>query len=139
MRDANDFQMGMINQEQQRMPQYLSAALQYGQEPYEAAGQLLGMGDMYRDYDQARINSQREQFDERRMYPYQQQDLMGALINTGMGGRGTTTQTSPGYYQPSRTAGMLGGGLAGYGLASQSPNFNNYLAAGLGGALGAYS
>ena len=138
MRDANDFQMGLINAEQQRMPQYLQSALQYGQEPYESANQLLGMGDMYRGYDQARINDARSRFDEQKRYPYQQQDVLGATFNTGMGGRGVTTQTGPSYFEPNRTAGMLGGGMAGYGFGQQTPGLNPYLAGGVGALAGRY-
>jgi len=50
------------------------------------------------------------------MYPYKQLDLLGRAIGQSMGAGGTVTTTSPGYYQPSSTAGMLGAGLAGYGL-----------------------
>ena len=140
MRDANDFQLGMINQERQRMPQYLSAALQYGQEPYNAAQQLLGVGDIGRQYDQDRINDAMAQFEQQRMYPYQQLDVARNTLLTGMGGGGTTTSTGPGYFQPSRTAGMLGGASLGYGLGSEMsgtyPNAGLY-GAGLG-ALGGY-
>tara|TARA_R110000744_G_scaffold202738_1_gene321617 strand:+ start:4336 stop:5175 length:840 start_codon:yes stop_codon:yes gene_type:complete len=142
MRDANDFQLGMINQERQRMPQYLSAALQYGQEPYNAAQQLLGVGDITRQYDQARINDARQQFDLRRQYPYQQLDVAKNVLMTGMGAGGTTTSTSPGYFQPSRTAQMLGGGALGYGLGSEMsdtyPNAGLY-GAGIGAGLGYFS
>lgn len=133
MRDANDFQLGMINQERQRMPQYLTAALQYGQEPYEAAQQLLGVGDIGRQFDQDRINDAMAQFEQQRMYPYQQLDVARNTLLTGMGGGGTTTSTGPGYYQPSRTAGMLGGGALGYGLGSEMGD--KYPNAGLYGAL----
>ena len=77
------------------------------------------------------------------MYPYQQLDVLGRAIGGSMGTGGTTTSTGPGYYQPSRTAGMLGGGLLGYELAGMNGapamlQGNPWLGAGLGAGLGAF-
>ena len=44
---------------------------------------------------------------------------MGNAIRMGMGGGGTVTQTSPGYYDTDQTANLLGAGLVGYGLYDQ--------------------
>ena len=90
----------------QAMPGFLQAGTQYG----------LGMGDVYRDVDQANINEGVRAFEEARMYPYQQLDVLGRSIGMSMGNQGTTTTTGPGYYQPSGTSGMLGGGLTALGL-----------------------
>jgi hypothetical protein len=90
----------------QQLPGMMQAGTQYG----------LGIGDIYRDLDQARINEGIRAFEEQRMYPYQQLDVLGRSIGMSMGGQGTTTTTGPGYYQPSGTSGMLGGALTGLGL-----------------------
>ena len=141
-RDYNQLATMMANTERQRMPQYLQQALAYGQEPYEAAQQLLGVGDIGRQFDQDRINDAMAQFEQQRMYPYQQLDVARNTLLTGMGGGGTTTSTGPGYYQPSRTAGMLGGGALGYGLGSEMgdkyPNAGLY-GAGIGAGLGYFA
>lgn len=133
-RDLNDLATTMGYTERQMMPQFAQQALAYGQEPYQAAQQLLGVGDITRQYDQARINDARQQFDLRRQYPYQQLDVAKNVLLTGMGAGGTTTSTNPGYFQPSRTAGMLGGASLGYGLGSEMSD--TYPNAGLYGALG---
>jgi hypothetical protein len=138
-RDLNDLATTMGYTERQMMPQFAQQALAYGQEPYNAAQQLLGVGDIGRQFDQDRINDAMAQFEQQRMYPYQQLDVARNTLLTGMGSGGTTTSTGPGYYQPSRTAGMLGGGALGYGLGSQMsgtyPNAGLY-GAGLGAGLG---
>lgn len=84
--------------------------------PQAQAQLLLGAGDVGRDVNQANINEAIRQFEEQRLYPFTQADVLGRAIGMAMGSGGTTTTTQPGFYQPSRTAGMLGGGLGGLGL-----------------------
>lgn len=107
---------------QQAVP--MSAAI-----PQAQSQLLLGAGDVGRDFDQANINEAIRRFEEQRLYPYSQAEVLGRAIGLSMGSGGTISTTSPGYYQPSSTAGMLGGGLLGYGLGSQAGG-------GAGGALG---
>lgn len=96
----------------------------------------LGAGDIGRDFDQSRINEAIRSFEEQRLFPYSQADVLGRAIGISMGSGGSVSTTSPGFFQPSRTAGMLGGGLAGLGLAQQA--FGNNTGANLaGGGLGA--
>jgi len=90
----------------QALPGMLSAGTQYG----------LGLGDVERNFDQARINEGIRSFEQQRLYPYGQLDVLGRALGMSMGSGGSTTSTSPGYYQPSGTAGMLGGGLTALGL-----------------------
>lgn len=87
-------------------------ALQYASQIPEARSRLaLGAGDVVRDFDQARINDAIRGFEEQRQHPFQNLDVLGSAIGAGMGGGfGTSTSTQP-YYQPNRTASMLGGGL----------------------------
>lgn len=139
----NDLSATVYGQERQNQMNAAPLALQYGQEPYDAANALMGVGDVGREYDQARINEAIRAFEAQRMWPYQQADVLGRAIGMSMGGGfGSTTSSQPGYFQPSRTAGMLGGGLAGYGLAqgagSQSFFGQNPLAGAGLGALGGY-
>ena len=135
-RDLNDLATKMAYQERGMMPQYANLALQYGRQPYEDAERLLAAGDVHRGFDQARINDQIARFEEKRMHPYQQLDTLGNALRMGMGGGGTTIATSPGLYQQSRTAGMLGGGLAGYGVGQQMGH--PLAGAALGGLAGMY-
>ena len=136
-RDMNDLATTMGYSERQMAPQFLNAALQYGDEPTRQAQNLLGIGDIYREYDQAKINSRIQKFEEQRLYPYRQVDVLGNAVRTGFGAGGSSVSTGPGYYQPSRTAGMLGGGLAGYGLGQGTP-VGGLGGAALGGLAGMY-
>jgi len=79
----------------------------------------LGLGDVRRDVNQAGMNENLRAFNEARNYPLQQLDILANAMRTGMGGGSQTVSTGPGYYQPSRAAGMLGGGLLGAGLGQQ--------------------
>lgn len=81
-----------------------------------AAQNFLGAGDILREQGQANINEQIRAFEAQRMHPYQMMDVYANALRTGYGGGGTMTSTGPGYFQPSRTAGMLGGAALGYGL-----------------------
>jgi hypothetical protein len=87
----------------QNLPGMLSSITQYG----------LGVGDVYRDYDQARINDAMRRFEAARAHPYQNLDVLGNVIRGAAGGGGTTTSTMPGqtYYEPSPLSSIIGGGL----------------------------
>jgi len=101
----------------------------------QAQSQLqLGAGDIMRDLSQANINEAIRKFEEQRQSPYANLDVLGRAIGASMGSGGSTATTSPGYYQPSSTAGMLGGGLLGYGLGQ---GFNNQYGGPIGAGLGA--
>lgn len=143
-RGLNDLSATVYGQERQHQMNAAPMALAYGQEPYEAANTLFGVGDVGREYDQARINNAIRAFEAQRLSPYQNLDVLGRALGMSMGGGfGTTSSSQPGYFQPSRTAGMLGGGLTGAGLGNQlaqqaggfSPMQGGMLGAGLG-ALG---
>ena len=106
----------MAYRERGLLPRHLQSALAYGQEPYQAAQRLMGAGDIVRSFDQDRINEAMRAFSAQQQWPFQMADVMRNAIRAGMGGGGTVTQTSPGYYEPNQTANLLGGGLLGYGL-----------------------
>lgn len=102
---------------------------------YQDMQNLLGVGDILRDQNQQVLNQNYENWQQAQNWPYQQLDVLANGIRTSMGGGGTTVSSAPNAYQSNRTAGMIGGGLAGYGLANASGGaVNPYLGA-AGGAL----
>ena len=105
--------------------------------PQQQSQMLLGAGDVGRDMEQANINEAIRKFEEQRLYPYSQADVLGRAIGLSMGSGGTISTTSPGYYQPSRTAGMLAGGLTGYGVGDAIGQ--GALGAGIGALGGMYA
>lgn len=109
----------MAYRERGLLPSHLQSALAYGQEPYQAAQRLMGAGDIVRSFDQDRINEAMRAFRAQQQWPFQMADVMGNAIRMGMGGGGTVTQTSPGYYESDQTANLLGAGLVGAGLYDQ--------------------
>ncbi len=134
-RSLNDLAASVYGQERAYQMQAAPLALQYGQEPYEAANALFGTGDIAREFDQARINDAIRAFEARRLFPYQQADVLGRAIGMSMGGGyGTTVSQQPGYFQPNRTAGILGAGLTGLGLAQNLGMFG-----GGGGGVGPFA
>ena len=137
-RQLNDLATTMADAERSRMPQFAQLALGYGEEPYQAAQRVLGVGDMYRQFDQDQINEAIRSFEAQRMHPFQMADVAGNALRMGMGSGGTVTQTSPGFYEPSGTANLIGGGMLGYGLANEA-NPNSFFGQNpwLGGAGGA--
>lgn len=135
-RQMNDLAAAVYGQERSNQMAAAPMALQYGQEPYEAAQAVMGVGDVAREYDQARINEAIRAFEAQRLYPYQQLDVLGRGFQMGMGGGGTTVTTQPGYFQPSRVGNILGGGLLGYGLGGAAPQGSFFQQNPLLGALG---
>ena len=102
---------------------------------YEDAARRQGVGDYLRGFEQEALNLGVEDWERALMWPLGNLDILGTGIAAAGGGGGTTTSVGPGYYQPSPMAGILGGGLAGYGLGSVG-GFNPWLGAGIGGLLG---
>lgn len=137
---------------QMRMGQYDRAADLYAQDQgmkMQAAGMaptfaqgdyndlraLMGAGDAYRSYEQDLLNQGYQDWQEAQSHPYKQLDTLGAALQGATRGQSNTSQYAPG---GSRAAGVLGGGMAGYGLASMFDANPMYGAAGgaLLGALG---
>lgn len=116
--------MGMVGQGQQLSNQ-----------AYTDAQNLLGVGDIQRDYQQTLDNQGYQNFLNRQNWPLQNMDILANAIRTSMGGGGSSTQTGT---MPSvnRTASMIGGGMAGAGLGSALGGSGYGTAAGAGlGAL----
>lgn len=98
---------------------------------YTDAQNMLGVGDIQRDYQQTLNNQAYQNFLNQQNWPLQNLDILANAIRTSMGGGGTTTQTAS---MPSvnRTANMVGGAMTGYSLGSALGGSDSY-----GGALGA--
>lgn len=90
-----------------------SMALQYGQQPYNDAAQLMGAGATQYGYDQQKLTDQMNQFNEQAAAPYKSLDVLGNTIRGAVGGGGTTTSTAPGANPYAQAA---GGAAALYGL-----------------------
>lgn len=114
--------MGMVGQGQALSNQF-----------YTDAQNLLGVGDVYRDYQQTLDNQNYQNFLNQQNWQLQNLDILANSIRTAMGNGGTTTQTGT---MPSvnRTASMIGGGLTGASLGS---SMGGGYGAAAGGALGA--
>lgn len=84
---------------------------------YTDAQNMLGVGDIQRDYTQTVDNQNYQNFLNKQNWDLQNLDILSNAIRTSMGGGGTSTQTAT---MPSvnRTASMIGGGMAGASLGS---------------------
>lgn len=137
---ASQLYGGAYDAERARQMQALSLYPTMQQAGFTNAEALAGVGDVIMQRNQDLINAQIQDYEAARMWPYQQLDVMGGAINAAAGGGGTTTQTSPSYFRGSPVAGMLGGGVAGYGighaLQGAGYNVNPWLTGGLGAAGG---
>lgn len=84
---------------------------------FQAGQALSGVGDVYRTYEQDLLNQGLGAFNQQQQYPFMQLDALGnALARTSgnVAGGSTSTLTQP--YSASPIAGLLGTGLAAYGL-----------------------
>jgi hypothetical protein len=88
---------------------------------YSDAQALIGAGDAYRQYQQDLLNQGYQDWTERKNYPWMQMQNYANLTPALLGNQGTTTATGPNPNRSSPLAGAIGGGLAGYGLASMAP------------------
>jgi hypothetical protein len=109
---------------------------------YSDAQALIGAGDAYRQYQQDLLNQGYQDWTERKNYPWMQMQNYANLTPALLGNQGTTTATGPNPNQSSPLAGAIGGGLAGYGVASMIPaiastGYGLPVAALLGAGLGA--
>lgn len=132
---ATDIYGGNYQQERNRQAQMMAQTPFFADQGYKDAQAVLGVGDISRGYNQDIINAQIQDFDAARLQQFKNLDVLGNAINVGSGGSGTTTTTGPNPYRSNPYAGMIGGGLAGYGLSSAAGAANPLLYGGLG-ALG---
>ena len=101
-------------------------AVTLGQQDYNDIQKLLGAGDILQAQTNAQLGEQYNNWSNKQNYPYAQLDVLGNALSRTMGAGGTTTSTSTNpSYSPSNTASAIGGGLAGYGLASSASPATN--------------
>lgn len=108
---------------------------------YTDASKMIGIGDATRSYNQDLLNSQYGNWQEAANYPFKMMETFGNSLRGTMGAGSSSTTSNSGGYKPSPLAGMIGGGIGGYG-AQQMMNFAPdmpWLGAGLGAGLGALS
>jgi hypothetical protein len=128
------------NYQQERLAQQRAAmfAPQLAQQDYADAQALLGVGDARRSLTQEQLNQQLADWTEMQQDPYKKLDTLASTIATASGGYANSSSSAPNPYQTSPVAGMIGGGLAGYGLGQAAGGYGMYGAAGgalLGGLL----
>lgn len=134
-------QMYGANYANERTNQMRSAmfAPQLAQSDYADAQALLGVGDAYRALEQEQLNQSLADWTEMQQDPYKKLDTLASTIATASGGYQSSSSSAPNPYQTSPVAGMIGGGMAGYGLGSMAGSqYAPYGAAGgalLGGLL----
>jgi hypothetical protein len=110
---ATNMSMQNYGNERQNQIGAQQTALQYGQQPYNDAAQLMGAGATQFGYDQQKLTDQQNLFNENAAAPYKSLDVLGNTIRGAVGGGGTTTQTAPGANPYAQAA---GGAAALYGL-----------------------
>lgn len=135
--DANaNRQQSAYSNERNNQLQAAGMLPQYQNIDYNNAQQLIGVGDIYRQESQDRLNNQYEDWAAMQNQPYRQLDVLGNALGSAVNGQGnisaTGYQSNP--YTSNRLATSIGGGLAGYGLGNAiNSDYGGYV----GGALGA--
>jgi len=88
-------------------------------EDYKDMQALLGVGDVQREYQQALLNEQMQQWASQMQWPYSQLGFMGSLIPAAVGGTGSSTssgtQSQPSQYTANPTGQILGTAASGIG------------------------
>jgi hypothetical protein len=105
-------------QERGRQMQAQAMAPTLAETDYRDMQALMGVGDVRRGLSQDYLNQANNLFTNNVNYPQQQLDAYGRAVGLGMGVGSNQTSTGPNPYQSSPIAGAIGGGLAGYGMAS---------------------
>ena len=109
------------DQERGRQMQASALAPTLAETDYRDLQALTGVGDVRRGLAQDYLNQANGLFNNATGFNQQQLDNYGRAAGLGMGVGSNQTSTSPNPYQSSPIAGAIGGGLAGYGLATQFP------------------
>jgi len=129
-------QQGAWDQERANQMRAMAFAPQFAESDYRDAQAMLGVGDVYRDENQNRLNQQYNDWLAEQQQPYKNLDVLANAIRTTMGGGGTSVSSGPNPYQSNPYAGAIGGGLMGYGLANTAGWDNPWLGAGAGSLMG---
>ncbi len=114
---------------------------QFGKIDYNNAQQLIGVGDIYRQESQDRLNNQYSDWQAMMNQPYRQLDVLANALGASVNGAGNVQ--SAGYaanpYTANRYASAIGGALGGYSLGNAlggDSGWGGAAGAGLGGLLG---
>lgn len=135
---ANQLYGANYNNERTNQMRSAMFAPQLAQTDYADASALLGVGDARRSLNQEGLNQQLADWTEQQQDPYKKLDTLASTISTASGGYANSSSSAPNPYQTSPVAGMIGGGMAGYGLGQMAGGYGGYGAAGgalLGGLL----
>lgn len=129
-------QQNAFQNERQRQAGMVAQGQGLHNQAYSDAQQLLNTGDIQRDYNQTLANTNYQNFLNQQNYPLQNLDVLGNAISRLMGGGGSSVSTNP-MPQVNRTAGAIGGGMAGYAGGQMLGNALGGAASQYGGAAGA--
>jgi hypothetical protein len=113
----------------------VGAGQQLSNQAYTDAQNMLGVGDISRDYQQTMDNQNYQNFLNQQNWPLQNLDILANAVRTGMGGGGSSVSSSS-MPTVNRTASMIGGAAAGGALGSSLSGGSGYGTAG-GAGLGA--
>lgn len=130
---TNDVYGQNYNLERQRQSQAAAMAPQYAASDYNDLQQLMGAGDIQRDFTQQNLSQSYNNWLDKKNYPLQQLDVLGNALRTTMGGGGTSTSQGAGSSY-NRLGGAAGGALMGAQLGSIVPGIGTGIGA-VGGAL----
>lgn len=122
-------------QERGNMMQAVGQGQQLSNQVYTDAQNLLGVGDITRDYQQTMDNQRYQNFLNKQNWPLQNLDILGNAISRAMGSGGSSVSSSS-MPTVNRTASMIGGALAGGSLGSSYGNAGSAAGAGLGAIAG---
>lgn len=138
----------LYNKERENQIRTLALAPQANAAQYADIQQLMGVGDIYRQQEQDKLNLAYQDWLEQKNYPWTQSERFANLIPALLGNSQVSTQTGPNPYQSSKLANAVGGGLlggtAGYSLGSALGSASGSALAGAGegamtgGAYGGY-
>lgn len=128
---ANQFNAGTQAANIGRQQQALGFAPTLAANDYADASALMGVGNQLQGTNQQIADANYQEFLRQQAFPGQQLGFMAqGLGAAGAGAGGTSTQTTN--QQGSPIAGMIGGGLAGYGISNALGFTNPWLGAGIG-------
>lgn len=136
--NANRLQSAYSNERNNQL-QMAGLLPQYGNIDYNNAQQLIGVGDIYRQEAQDRLNNQYADWAAIQNQPYRQLDVLGNSLGAAVNGQSNLSST--GYqstpYTANKLASSIGGGLAGYGIGNTiNSDYGGYVGGALGTAAG---
>jgi hypothetical protein len=114
---ASSMQYANYNDERNRQQSAQTTALQYGNQAYTDANNLLTAGGQQYNITQQQMQDAMNKFNEQAQSPYKQLDVLANTLSGAIGNGGTITQSAPG---ANPYAQALGGGAALAGLLGGS-------------------